>query len=391
MNHEPDFSQCRILIVDDQEPNRRLLGSLVETLGIERIEFAVDGLDGLAKLESFKPDLVLLDIMMPNMDGFAMCRELRARPEWRDLPVLVNTALSEPGERVECFRAGATDMVTKPINGPEVLARVSIHLERRLLIRDLSAYHERVAQELALAARMQTEILPGPKRLAELGGPRGLAIESHYAPSSELGGDYWEMLDLGPDRLGILLVDFSGHGVGAALNAFRLHALVGQNLPGRDSSPAAWLKSLNGALKGLLAPGQYATALFLVLDTAADRMVYASAAAPAPLLVEPGGEARLLDPSGFFLGILADVAYEDRELAFPPGARLLLYSDALTESPDAQDRPLGEEGLMDFVLADLKTPAPALPALVERIAARFPPPLPDDLTLVRIERVSVTS
>lgn len=382
----PDLGTCKVLIVDDQEPNRRLLGSLVEAMGIEQIEYAVDGVDGLAKIESFRPDLVLLDIMMPNMDGFTMCRELRTRPEWRDLPVLVNTALSEPGERVECFKAGATDMVTKPINGPEVLARVRLHLERRLLIQSLSAYHERVAQELALAARMQGEILPKPQRLEALGETCGLRLESYYAPSSELGSDFWELLDLGPDRLGVLLVDFSGHGVGAALNAFRLHALIGRMPPGRDQPPSEWLRVLNGALKGLLGPGQFATAIYLVFDTASDEIRYASAAAPAPLLLDARGQAASLDSSGFFLGIIAGVDYEDRKAAFPKGSSLFLYSDALVESPDSQGRPLGEADLVDFVLPDLTGAGPVLPGLVKRIEGRFPPPLPDDLTLVRIAR-----
>ncbi|TAN50175.1 MAG: fused response regulator/phosphatase [Rhodospirillales bacterium] len=376
-----DLKRTRVLIVDDQEPNRKLLAALIQSLGVGNIEHARDGIEGLAKVESFQPDLVLLDIMMPNMDGFEMCRRLRQNPLWKDLPVLVNTALSEPRERVECFDAGATDMVVKPLNAPEVMARVRIHLENRLMLGALRQFHERVAQELDMASAMQHSLLPSPEHLQAISEGSGLAISSCFETSSELGGDFWQVHELEDGRLGIVLVDFSGHGVSAALNAFRLHTILKQHPP--TSDPGLWLANLNRLMKPLLPLGQFATVLYGILDAKNERFDYAAGGAPSPILMPVSGQAHLLDASGLFLGATADAQYENQSAPFPRGAQMLLYSDALTEALDKQGQMLGEDGLLAFAQSCLAEDNP-LDCLMGRFRNRFPPPWEDDLTAVWI-------
>ncbi|MBF0266970.1 MAG: fused response regulator/phosphatase [Alphaproteobacteria bacterium] len=381
VSSKTDLKNTRVLIIDDQEPNRKLLAALVTSMGVGFIEHAKDGVEGLAKVESFKPDLILLDIMMPNMDGFEMCRLLRKNPEWRDMPVLVNTALSEPRERVECFEAGATDMVVKPINAPEVLARVRIHLENRLLVGTLRQYHERVAQELAMASQMQRSLLPDPTWLATLPATLGLTVESRFETSSELGGDFWHLRSLEDGRLGLVLADFSGHGISAALNAFRLHTLFDQHPPGLD--PAKWMAELNNALKPLLPVGQFATVLYAIFDMKNNRIDYAAGGAPSPILMMPGQEPVLMDASGIFLGAMLDADYENMSIDFPEGAQILLYSDALTEDLDKDELMLEESGLMELAKASQGEAMP-LEYLMSRFESRFPPPWTDDLTAIWI-------
>lgn len=376
---QANLKDTRVLIVDDQEPNRKLLAALVSSMGVGAIEHARDGVEGLEKLAAFKPDLVLLDIMMPNMDGFEMCRRLRQNPEWRDLPVLVNTALSEPRERVECFDAGATDMVVKPINAPEVLARVRIHLENRMLLNTLRQFHERVAQELSMASQMQGSLLPDRDRLDRIQDRFGLSVASRFETSSELGGDFWQVRELDDGRLGFVLADFSGHGVSAALNAFRLHTLLDQHPPGPD--PAVWMAELNRALKPLLPIGQFATVLYAILDTAEGRFDYAAGGAPSPILMLPGRAPQLLDASGLFLGATRDAEYETVSVPFPKGAQILFYSDALTEALDGNQEMLGEEGLVAMAV-EASNEASPLDRLMKEFERRFPPPWDDDLTAV---------
>lgn len=376
-----DLKETRILIVDDQEPNRKLLAALVTSMGVGFVEHARDGVEGLEKLDSFKPDLVLLDIMMPNMDGFEMCRELRKNPAWRDLPVLVNTALSEPRERVECFDAGATDMVVKPINAPEVLARVRIHLENRLLVRSLRQYHERIAQELAMASQMQRSLLPGNDKLADMSERHGLAIASRFETSSELGGDFWHLREIDDGRLGLVLADFSGHGVSAALNAFRLHTILNQHPMGCD--PAQWLAGLNRALKPLLPVGQFATVLYGIIDSKAGQFKFAAGGAPSPIMLAPGEAPRLLDASGLFLGAVLDAEYETQTVDLPKGSQLLFYSDAITEALNDEGQMLGEDGLIELAAHSAGHESP-LDHLMQEFEKRFPSPWADDLTAVWI-------
>jgi signal transduction histidine kinase len=125
-----------ILIVDDTPAN---LGVLVETLGDAGYQLMVaeDGEEALAQTEQLQPDLILLDVMMPGIDGFETCRRLKGRPSTRDVPVLFMTALHETADKVKAFAAGGVDYITKPIEHAEALARVQTHLTLRQLRREL--------------------------------------------------------------------------------------------------------------------------------------------------------------------------------------------------------------------------------------------------------------
>ncbi|MCX6954742.1 MAG: hybrid sensor histidine kinase/response regulator [Verrucomicrobia bacterium] len=125
-----------ILIVDDTPAN---LGVLVETLGAAGYQLMVaeDGEEALAQTAQTQPDLILLDVMMPGIDGFETCRRLKARAETRDVPVLFMTALSETADKVKAFAAGGVDYITKPIEHDEALARIRTHLSLRRLQREL--------------------------------------------------------------------------------------------------------------------------------------------------------------------------------------------------------------------------------------------------------------
>ncbi|MBF0093982.1 MAG: fused response regulator/phosphatase [Alphaproteobacteria bacterium] len=382
---EISLADSRVLIVDDNRGSRALLGALVAQVGVGNIEYAMDGEEGLAKIASFLPDLVLLDVRMPKMDGFEMCRRLRQNRAQADLPVLIQTALNDDGSRADSFRAGATDMVSKPVVPIELMARVRIHLEKRLLIRNLSAYQERVAQELHSARAMQLGLLPKDTWVADVGARHGLVISSHFEASSEIGGDIWDMVEIDDGRLGLFICDFSGHGVTAALNTFRLHTLVRQTPPG-DSDPGAWLTGINARLKGLLPPGQFATLLYAILDTVNDTFTYASAGSPSPIL-GIGGTADVVGSEGLFLGVTADAVYQTRTVPLPPGGFVFLYSDALTESLGVDGRSLNEDGLLDLVRGNLGKPSEApLRDVLDTFFASVPRPLPDDLTAVWIAR-----
>lgn len=125
-----------ILIVDDTPAN---LGVLVETLGAAGYQLMVaeDGEEALAQTVQTQPDLILLDVMMPGIDGFETCRRLKARESTRDVPVLFMTALNETADKVKAFAAGGVDYITKPIEHEEALARVRTHLSLRRLRREL--------------------------------------------------------------------------------------------------------------------------------------------------------------------------------------------------------------------------------------------------------------
>ncbi len=376
---------ARVMIVDDNRVNRHLLMALLERGGIRHVEMAEDGNDALARMDSFRPDLILLDLMMPGMDGFEMCRRLRADPRWADLPVLVQSSLSRAEDRARAFAAGVTDYVTKPINAIELLSRVRIHLQNRALVSDLQMYRRRTEAELDLARKMQERLMPSAERLAESEAATGIAIDAHFAPSSELGGDFWDLRRDGRGRLVVYLVDFSGHGVGAALNTFRLHTIV-QRMDFSAFDPSRFLESVNRRLCALLPSGQFATMLAGVVDPETDRFLYASAGSTRPMVWGPGeAEPRFCDSSGLPLGLLPSAAYETRAVDLPPGGRLFLYSDAAIEIPVGEEV-LDDTGLAALIRDRLHEPDGArfLEALLPRLADTGP--IDDDLTALLVTR-----
>lgn len=377
----------RVLVVDDHPFHRNLLAKFLSWGGIEQVDFAADGEEALARVAEFRPDLVLLDVMMPRLDGIEVCRRIRANPLTSDILVLMQTALTSDQQRVSYFQAGATDVVAKPINPGEFISRVRLHLERRAMLQELRAYRRRVETELRMAQRMQAALVPARQDLVALENRYGLSIEACYETSSELGGDYWTAFDLPDGQLGLLMADFSGHGIGAAINTFRLNMLV-ESLPPEGERPAVWLEGLNHALLDVLPVGQFATAIYLRFDPATGEGILAGAGAPTPW-IHDGQERCAVDTSGLFLGVDASASYSDQSFYLPPGGNLLLFSDAMPEGRqrNGHGAMLGEAWVFDHAEQARHRPAgQRLGWLVEQFLASTDQPLRDDLTAVWLSR-----
>lgn len=364
----------RVLVIEDTPASAKLVEAFLHAMGITAVTHAADGARGLALAAEMAPDLVILDLMMPGMDGFEVCRRLRADQDGNDLPILVQTALGSADERNRVFAMGASDLVTKPLNVQEFMARVRLLLDNRALVRSLRVERVRRDHDLALAAATQQALLPPPGLLDAIHAETGVRVEGLARPSQELGGDLWGLRRLDGGRFAVFTADFAGHGVQAALNVFRLHTLL-SGLPPLDD-PAEVLGRLNTALCGLLPHGQFATAFYGIVEPAERRIRYAAAAAPSPLTLD--GAA---DGSGLPLGILAGARHAERTLPLGPGRPILLTSDALPEAVDANGTPLGE----DAVLARLRAaPEAPLDDLLAPLLAGLAQPLADDLTAVRL-------
>ncbi|WP_448204145.1 PP2C family protein-serine/threonine phosphatase [Azospirillum sp. sgz302134] len=380
------LDECRVLIADDSAFNRKTLARFLQWAGITQVAFAESGADVLARVESFDPDLLLLDTAMPQMDGIAVCRTLRSNPRWRDLPILMQSALNSDQLRTVCFHAGATDLIAKPINPGECIARVRYHLERRSMMQELRAFRERVERDLHQARAMQLALVPEPAELAALDARHGLGIEPVFRTSDEIGGDFWTAFEFDDTRVGVFVADLSGHGITAAINAFRLHTLLNRT-PAEDlRDPARLLSQLNLRLCEILPLGQFATAFYGVIDRADDSLTYAAAGAPSPILGDWNGFRRL-DASGLFLGAFRDSGYENHRVTMARGCSLFLYSDGLSESRDPSGAMLGEEGLVRLAeQAAVADPERPLPHLLARYTEAYGARLHDDLTAVWIAR-----
>ncbi len=258
------------------------------------------------------------------------------------------------------------------------------------LTKDLEAYGERVRIELEMARETQTVLLPDISTVKFISDLHCLHVGSRFEPSSELGGDFWGINSIDEQRASILMVDFSGHGINAALNTFRLHALLESEVnTDADAEPAAFLERLNARLSPLLPMGQYATMFYGVIDRSEDILTYAGAATPNPLIFMPGETVPLIgEGEGFAIGMFDDSTYENREVPFPEGASILLYSDAVTEGRTLKGERLNEEGLVDLMSTCLQSchRQSLIEVLAEKLDELLEQPLADDLTIICITR-----
>jgi len=342
---------CHILVVDDTDFNRTLIGTILNEAGYHDIAYAKDGFEALEKIAARPPDLLVLDIMMPGMDGFEVCRRLRADHAYADLPVLVQTALSSSDDRNRAFSVGTTDLISKPLDRSELLARVRIHLENRVLIRNLQLYRARVEGELAMARSMYDHLLPSAALCEGLERASGVTLRSHTLLSSDMGGDLWGVLRLDEGRFGVFLLDMAGRGVSAALNAFRMHTLI-HELAELGGDPAAFLSELNDRAVRLLELGEHASVVYGVVDAATDRFTYAGAAGTAPLLLPRNGTPLFGNANGLPVGVAAGTRYEARELPFAAGSILVLHSNAVLDALGASCGPDSLEPVIVRALAE---------------------------------------
>jgi len=380
----PDYANAHVLVVDDNATNRGVMKAVLTAIGIGRVEMATNGAEGLAAIAEAKPDLVLLDVMMPQMDGFEMCRRLRRHYPLTELPVIFVTALNGPGDRAACFAAGASDWVSKPIDIAEMTARVGVHLRLGIAMDRLKSFQDRVGDELHSARGAQLALTPTAQQIAAQRRRTGLMVEGVVETCSELGGDFWTVFDAGPRRMGVLVADFSGHGPVAAFNVFRLHLLIAR-LPRDIQEPAALLEQLNGELKAVLKPGEFAAVFAGLIDMDKGTLSYAAAAAPPPVVLLPGQPPRFLDVAGPPLGAFIDAEYEAATVAFPPGSTLLAYSDALIES-EVAGRPVCDDETLLSWLAEAEPGRCLTNVVLERFHDILPGEPPDDLTLVCVRR-----
>ena len=208
------MTKSRILLVDDTPANIKILADLLRKDYL--LSVATSGADALEIAGGHdRPDLVLLDIMMPDMDGYEVCRRLKADSTTQDVPVIFITAMSEVEDETMGFSLGAVDYITKPIRPPIVKARVAAHLELALARKTLAAQNKILRESLALAADVQRSLVPNAPPCLP-----GLQVAGRMIPCEAVGGDYLDFLlsdEFAGRGLGIAVGDVMGHGPAAAL------------------------------------------------------------------------------------------------------------------------------------------------------------------------------
>src|SRR3954451_1957324 len=259
--------QKLILVVDDTPLNISVItGALKDTY---KTKVATSGAKALAiAAANEKPELILLDVMMPEMDGYEVCRRLKADPTTSQIPVIFLTAQTDAEDETRGFQVGAVDYVHKPFSPAVMKARVHTHLALRETREKLAQQLLAIQKELETARLIQESILP--QRVPQI---EGLDIAARYIPMASVAGDFYDFIVVDNKHLGILIADVSGHGMPAALIASMLKiALAAESAHAED--PARVLLGLYQALCGKF-QHHYVTAAYVFLDMEKRTLSYA--------------------------------------------------------------------------------------------------------------------
>ncbi len=374
-----DLSEARVLIVDDVKAN---VDVLVQALRDDyKLSIALNGESALRSAETSPPDLILLDIVMPGIDGYEVCRRLRASSATRELPVMFLSSLEDVRNKARGFEAGGNDYLTKPFEVLEVKARVRSLLKAKSYS---DAVKEKIANELRIAREIQLGILPADVSACTSG--TGLDIDVVLEPAQEVGGDLYEVLRTGDDRVVVVVGDVSGKGIPAALFMAVTTTLV-RVLAREVDSPAEILSRVNAELAMQNPQNLFVTLFCAVFHPRSRNVSCASAGHPSPVLVRPGEPPRLpFGATGMPAGIAADFEITNESLQIGPGDTLVFYTDGVTEAFNAQERLFGERGLLDHLSTSTargssETVAGVLGA-VRKHAGDFPQS--DDITILSV-------
>lgn len=395
----PDAASCSsVLIVEDSPINRLMLRSMLSREGFCIME-AANGDEALSIVRRERPDLILLDVLLPGADGYEVCSHLKADPATAATPVIFLTALSETHDKIKGLEMGAADYITKPFSKGEVLARVRTHLAIHELRCSLKAANEALVRkqrlldaEMKAAASIQRSLLPDPDLW-----PGCLRIEWCFQPCETLGGDIFNVVPLADDLIGIYVVDVSGHGVPSALVTLAVHQTLTEHSGilfshGEPRSPAEALAQLDYQFPYHRFE-KHLTACYAVIDTVNGVLRYSSAGHPPPILVRHSGQVESLTKGGAVIGLGALFPWEEGEERLGPGDRLYLYTDGITEALDTSGRQFGDRRLHDYLsraaALDLKEVGQQLLDRLSSYRGHLRPR--DDLSLLALEHVTDSS
>jgi len=331
-----------LLLVDDDPENIEIVNSILGDKYEMRV--AKNGVKALelANMEP-TPRLILLDVIMPHMDGYEACKRLKADPKTRDIPVIFLTGKTDVADETRGFEVGAVDYIHKPFSPPIVTARV----RTQLMLRDA---HETVARqlqtlnsELDMARQVQSSILP-----REIPDVPGLEIVARYLPMHSVAGDFYDFLVVDEKHLGILIADVSGHGLPSALIASMLQsALAWQS--SHASDPGQVLSGLNRSINGKF-ESHFVTAAYLFVDLENGTLKYAGAAHPPLLLWQPK-LARVTEyvENGLMLGPFSNASYSSMTFSPQQGDRIVLFTDGIVEARNSSGSEFGVDHLRQIL------------------------------------------
>ena len=378
----------KILVVDD-EPDLEPLMLQRMRRNIRRGQysfvFARNGVQALDRLhEEDDIDMVVSDINMPEMDGLTLLQQIpKVDPNIRSIIV---SAYGDMENIRTAMNRGAFDFVTKPIDFRDLRVTIDRTLQHLMEWREALASRDQLValqNELSVASKMQQSILP-----THFPESAHYQIFANMEPARSVGGDFFDVVSLENERIGMTVADVSDKGVPAALFMMSTRTLIKGAAIG-SGGPGDVLREVNNLLFEDNETEMFVTVLYAEYNPATGEFVYASGGHDPPLLVKPDGSSTNLPlTGGIALGLLPDLDYRQNSVFLEPGDTIVLYTDGVSEAMDSTEEQFGLERLRAAVAADPGGDAETANEIVFDAVSEFvgDNPASDDITCLTFRR-----
>lgn len=335
-----DLSHCRVLIVDDVKANVDVL--VAALAGEYKLSVALDGESAWRIIEKSPPDLVLLDIVMPGIDGYEVCRRIRANDATSDVPVMFLSSLEDARDKARGFELGGNDYLTKPFEMLEAKARVRSLLKAKAYA---DAVRNAAERDLRIAHEIQMGILPADIPARATG--TGLDVFALLEPAQQVGGDLYEVVRLDRDRLMVAIGDVSGKGIPAALFMAVTSTLL-RSMARLSPDPGEILSRVDAELQAQNPRSMFVTMQCLIIDRQRRQVTCASGGHHGAILLRNGQRPQsVFSSSGCMLGIMPGNSFTTETIDLQAGDTLVMYTDGVSEAFDPSQALFGDEALLE--------------------------------------------
>jgi sigma-B regulation protein RsbU (phosphoserine phosphatase) len=397
-----------VLVVDDNRVNRMMLRGMLQQQG-HQVEVAGNGKEALDLVHNKRFDLVLLDIVMPELDGFQVLDHMKSTIGLRDIPIIMISSIENISSVITCIEKGAEDFLHKPYDTVLLKARIGACLEKKHLHDQVLATNAmleeanlRMKRDLRAAAKIQQALLP-----TAIPETDGFKFAWRHRPCDELAGDTLNLFPLDHRHVGLYVLDVSGHGVPAALLSVTLSRWLSRtsgqtclysdesdsNGERRAASPAEVAERLNHQFRINPEIPQYFTLVYGVLDTKTCELRLVTAGNMPPIYAPPSSMPLLLEINGFPIGIVKRPDFEEMSVQLNPGDRVLFYTDGIIEAENLEGEQLGVERLLTGLTESRDDSLDkSLDSLLDSVESwRDGSSLEDDISLLAIEMTKYSS
>ena len=378
----------RILIVDDEPFNVEYIEQELSDKEYELLS-AVNGQEALDKIRSESPDLVLLDIMMPIMDGYTVLARLKADPATRHIPVIIISASNDIQSVVRGIQKGAEDYLPKPFEPTILHARIAASLDRKRMHDQEQLYLQSLEKEMTIARDIQQEFLPTQMPLIP-----GWEVASYFKAAKFVAGDFYDAFLLPDGNLILILGDVCGKGVGAALFMTLFRSLLRSSITAgqTSASPAEWIHHAVASTNHYIASTHeqalvFSTVVMAALDTKTGDLRYINAGNDVAYLTRKDGSLETLPATGPVVGFNAHAVYTVGETRLESGDRLLIYTDGIPDSKNQQNEFFGYDRIESILKQSGSTSKESIDRLMSEVEHFIGDADPfDDVTLLAIRR-----